>query len=131
MKPQELSIGNYVRYNGSVVSVYAISNPTPNRSNHFDNKARVTLWCNGLIDATIDEIEPIPVTEELLEKYGFDEPCDGVYEHNYGEFEVTKEVENWWVTWNGGSDFWFRIKHIHQLQNAYYLATGKELEIKV
>jgi hypothetical protein len=128
---KELKIGNYVKYNGCVVSVYAISNQTPNKDKHFDNKARVTLWCNGLIDATIDEIEPIPITEELLLKCGFDEPCDVVYEHNYGEFEVTKEQEKWWVTWNGGADFWFEIKHLHQLQNAYYLATGKELEIKL
>lgn len=83
----------------------------------------------GLI--SYSEIEPIPITEEMLLKIGFDEPCDGVYEHNYGEFEVTKEQEKWWVTWNGGSDFWFEIKHLHQLQNAYYLVTGKEFEIKI
>lgn len=68
MKVQELRIENCIRYNGSVASVYAISNPTPNRGNHFNNKGKVTLWCNGLIDATIDEIEPIPITEELLLK---------------------------------------------------------------
>lgn len=131
MEVEELRIENYVKYNGSVGYVYAISNPLPNSANNFNNKERVTLWCNGLIGANITEIEPIPITEELLLKCGFDEPCDGVYEHNYGDFEVTKEWENWWVTWNGGSDFWFRIKHIHQLQNAYYLVTGKELEIKL
>lgn len=123
MKPQELSIGNLVCYNGKVVKVEQI---TKHKIGYrtIPNETRMNY-------AKLCEIEPIPITEELLEKYGFDEPCDGVYEHNYGEFEVTKEVENWWVTWNGGSDFWFKIKHLHQLQNAYYLATGKELEIKV
>lgn len=123
MKPQELRIGNLVCYNGKVVKVEQI---TKHKIGYHtkSNETRMNY-------ARLCEIEPIPITEEWLTKCEFDEPCDGVYEHNYEEFEVTKEVENWWVTWNGGSDFWFRIKHIHQLQNAYYLVTGKELEIMV
>ena len=123
MKPQELKIGNLVCYNGEVVKVEQI---TKHKIGYHTkpNETRLNY-------ARLCEVEPIPITEELLLKCGFDKPCDGVYEHNYGEFEVTKEQEKWWVTWNGGADFWFEIKHLHQLQNAYYLVTGKELEIKL
>ena len=121
MKPQELRIGNLVCYNGKMVTVKQITK----HKIGYHTKPDKTI----MNYARLCEIEPIPITEELLLKCGFGEPCDGVYEHNYGDFEVTKERENWWVTWNGGTDFWFDIKYLHQLQNAYYLAIGKELEL--
>jgi hypothetical protein len=145
MKPQELSIGNYVRYNGSVVSVYAISNPTPNRSNHFDNKARVTLWCNGLIDATIDEIEPIPITDELLLKIGFKKGRNDYFNYrdyndelsirlipNYNFIEYANlcfNPEDVTETNYGSSLEFPNTLHLHTLQNIWHLLTGKELEI--
>ena len=123
MKPQELKIGNLVCYNGEVVKVEQVTK----RKIGYHTKPNETRL-NYLM---LCEIEPIPITEELLLKCGFDEPCDGVYKYNYGVFEVTKEREKWWVTWNDGADFWFEIKHLHQLQNAYYLAIGKDFEIKL
>lgn len=147
MKPQELRIGNYVKYNGSVVSVYAISNPTPNKDKHFDNKARVTLWCNGLIDATIDEIEPIPITDELLLKTGFKKGRNGYFEcreyndelnirfcENYTFIEYTNlhfNPEDVTETNYGSSLEFPKTIHLHTLQNIWYLLTGKELEIKL
>ena len=131
MDVKELIIGNYVKYNGSVVSVYAISNPTPSKDKHFNNKARVTLWCNGLMDATIDEIEPIPITEELVLKNGF-EQCGYMFKTLFMEMY---EVENGWHLHIDNERFETALsittKYVHQLQNAYYLLTGKELEIKL
>lgn len=131
MDVKELRIENYVKYNGNVVSVYAISNPTPNKDKHFDNKVRVTLWCNGLIDATIDEIESIPITDELLEKCGF-EQCGYIFKTLFIEMY---EVTNGWHLHIDNERFETAlsttIKYLHQLQNAYYLLTGKELEIKL
>jgi hypothetical protein len=128
---KELKIGNYVKHNGSIVSLYAISNPTPNKDKHFNNKARVTLWCNGLIDATIDEIEPIPITDELLLANGF-EQCGYMFKTLFIEMY---EVENGWHLHIDNEKFEtaiaLTIKYIHQLQNAYHLATGKELEIEL
>ena len=147
MKIKELRTGNYVSYNGSVVSVYAISNPPPNKDKHFDNKARVTLWCNGLIDATIDEIEPIPITEELLLKIGFKKDRNGYL--NYEEYNDELSIrfsENYnFIEYanlcfnpedvtetNYGSSLEFpNTLHLHTLQNIWHLLTGKELEIKL
>lgn len=147
MKVQELRIENCIRYNGSVASVYAISNPTPNRDNHFNNKGKVTLWCNGLIDATIDEIEPIPITEELLLKIGFKKRRDGYlhYSDHNDEFSIKFDLGYAFLEYanlcfipedvtetNYGSSFEFpNTLHLHTLQNIWHLLTGKELEIKL
>ena len=144
MKVQELRIENYVKYNGSIVSVYAISNPTPNKDKHFDNKARVTLWCNGLIDATIDEIEPILITEELLLKNGFeltDKPIVKTDLRLQPHFVYRKTVDNVTIDVDPVQVFIHQkrgtmlniqgLKHLHQLQNAFYLATSTELSIKL
>jgi hypothetical protein len=147
MDIQELKIENYVKYNGSVVSVYAISNPVPNKDKHFDNKARVTLWCNGLIDATIDEIEPIPITEELLLKIGFKKDRNGYFNYrdyndelsirfspNYTFIEYANlhfNPEDVTETNYCSSLEFPNTLHLHTLQNIWHLLTGKELEIKL
>lgn len=147
MDIKELRVGNYVKYNGSIVSVYAISNPTPNKDKHFDNKAKVTLWCNGLIDANIDEIEPIPITDELLLKIGFKKKRDGclLYRDHNDEFSIKFDLGYAFIEYanlcfnpedvteaNYGSVLEFPNRlHLHTLQNIWHLLTGKELEIKL
>lgn len=144
---KELKIGNYIRYNGCIVSVYAISNPTPNKDKHFDNKATVMLWCNGLIDAIIDEIEPIPITEELLLKIGFKKDRNGYF--SYGEYNDELSIrfssnytfieyanlcfnpEDVTETNYSSSLEFPNTLHLHTLQNIWHLLTGKELEIKL
>ena len=80
---------------------------------------------------SFEELKPIPLTHELLLQCGFDEPCDGVYEHDEYNIELTHDYDNkWWVSWNGGEDFWFSIENLHQLQNACQVITGNELNIK-
>lgn len=141
MEVQELRIENCIRYNGSVASVYAISNPTPNSYNNFNNKEQVTLWCNRLIHATIDEIEPIPITEELLLKIGFKKDVDANSLYRYAIDNCLFEIRFWdsgtLIKLENYCEDCVRKVHLpktpnlHQLQNAYYLLTGKELEIKL
>lgn len=141
MEVKELRIGNYIRYNGCIVSVYAIGNPTPNKDKHFNNKARVTLWCNGLIDATIDKIEPIPITEELLLKIGFKKDVDANSLYRYAIDNCLFEIRLWDIGTLIKLEIYSednvrkvhlpKTPNLHQLQNAYYLVTGKELEIKL
>ncbi len=58
-------------------------------------------------------IEPIPITEEWLDKFGFSE---------HGNKKVTPLLLSFLET-----DL---CKHVHQLQNLYYALTGEELRIK-
>lgn len=77
------------------------------------------------------KIEPICITNELLLKNGF-EQC--VYFFTTIFIEMY-EVENGWHLHIDNERFETAlsttIKYVHQLQNAYYIATGKELEIKL
>lgn len=123
MKPTELRIGNLVCYNGKVVKVEQI---TKHKIGYHTepNETRMNY-------ARLCEIEPIPITEELLLKNGF-EQCDYMFKTLF--FEMY-EVENGWHLHIDNDKFEtaiaLTIKYLHQMQNAYYLVTGKELEIKI
>lgn len=73
----------------------------------------------------INNIEPIPLTEEWLLNFGF-----GHREFSFdkGSFYLTKRT--------GKKDEYlyqahtnrFQVKHVHQLQNLYFALTGEELK---
>lgn len=83
----------------------------------------------GLI--SYSEIVPIRITDELLFKNGF-EQCGYIFKTLFIEMY---EVANGWHLHIDNERFEtalsITIKYVHQLQNAYYIATGKELEIKL
>jgi hypothetical protein len=74
------------------------------------------------------EFDPIPLTEEWVEKFGFHFKGDDEYRLD-GEYHLEKESR-------GAYDFYFvdgwlgTIKYVHQLQNLFYALTRKELTIK-
>ena len=136
MKPTELRIGNLVMYNGEVVRVEQI---TKKKIGYHRHKGETRMNY-----ARLFEIEPIPITEEWLTKIGFILP-----EHK--EFYVMCRINGkdnsirltrYFNLWNAEifashpevvmlehtiKGLWF----VHDLQNAYYLVSGKELEIKL
>ena len=99
----------------------------------------------GLI--SYGEIEPIPVTEELLLKMGFKEKRDGYlhYRDNNDEFSIKFDLGYAFIEYanlifnpedvtetNYCSSFEFPNKpHLHTLQNIWHLLTGKEFEIEL
>lgn len=99
----------------------------------------------GLI--SYGEIEPIPVTEELLLKMGFKEKRDGYlhYRDNYDELSINFDLGYVFIEYanlcfnpedvtetNYGSSLEFpNTLYLHTLQNVWYLLTGKELEIEL
>lgn len=138
MKPQELKIGNLVCYAGKVVKVKQV---TKHKIGYHEKPNETRLDYARLCD-----IEPIPITEELLLNNGFKKRydrilCCKIMElcHNEYVVEITFGLAN------KGFDYvvchidnaercsvgCVDVKYLHQLQNAYYLVTGKELEIKL
>lgn len=120
MKSNELRIGNYI---------YSLET---------QNHQRITglLEEQPFFDAitfdypNYDEIEPIPLTEEWLLKFGF-------------EKKGKRISKGWFYLWdeNGIIVFalaemhneigqYLNIKHVHQLQNLYFALTGEKLTIK-
>lgn len=87
-----------------------------------------------------DHIDPVPVTEEWLIRFGFkqeeyatkDDAYIGWY---YGAFKIIETPEGYSVFYEC-NDYWYSsicqpLQHIHTLQNQFYFSTGMELPINV
>lgn len=126
MKPTELRIGNLVMYNGEVVKVEQI---TKHKIGYHTkpNETRMNY-------ARLCEIEPILITEEWLTKIGFVKRIysDKIFAYGEGMLSTVYFIESTMIDIRTeDNDATILCKHLHQIQNAYYLVTGKELEIKV
>jgi len=110
MKANELRIGNYVVFN---------------YQNEKPKEVEVRYVAK---DLAIGFMEPIPLTEDWLLKFGFEQDGElfhnqiALYKNGVGGFNYNVnyfEHENL-----------EEIKHVHQLQNLYFALTGEELTIK-
>jgi hypothetical protein len=78
-------------------------------------------------------IEPIPLTEEWIVKFGINETKDqDIYRINYVSYHKGTNTFNYCLGYyyddQGYVDNIFKeIKHVHQLQNLYFELTGQEL----
>ena len=109
MKATELRIGNWVMYSSKIQV--------------NENKIR------ECVDHP-DRFAPIPLTEEWLERFGFNKIN---HIHN-GVIWCHSKIKITWYS-NGmidlrGSAGWQRIYYVHALQNLYHALTGQELTIK-
>ncbi|MEL7678146.1 hypothetical protein [Elizabethkingia meningoseptica] len=114
MKIQELRIGNYLKY----------------EMNQFHIIVESIELTNNLVNATdIEYLEPIPLTEERLLEFGFD--SDLVLRSEGLELSYTPDPSNIEVSTkfelNGVN---IPIEYVHQLQNLYFVLTGKDLKLK-
>jgi|DEB0MinimDraft_10_1074344.scaffolds.fasta_scaffold104598_1 hypothetical protein len=120
MKATELRIGNWVRIKDV---------PTTNewQVESIGNLQQVggQLW-------SIEELEPIPLTEEWLQRFGF--KFDGYCSFWKSDIELTKDVgDNHYSVFNVHGNGLHRdgiIQYVHALQNLYFALTGEELTIK-
>jgi hypothetical protein len=120
MESKEFRIGNLLDYNGKIVKVTTLA---------------IDANCNQIIMASnesflwnvskLDGIKPIPLTSELLLKFGF-EKTGSFYRHKKSHLVQI-------LVHNEGIDvcvFSFHLSHIKtvdQLQNLYFTLTGEEL----
>jgi len=69
-----------------------------------------------------DLIEPIPLTEEWLLKFGFEKS---------GDYFINNVIHlNFKTRTTLEPDMFLDLEHVHQLQNLYFALTGEELTIK-
>ena len=146
LKNNELRIGNLVMQNGFYGYVYSIDSPEPRKEKRFSDKAIITLFDNGLTTVPIDEIEPIPLTEEWLLKFGFEKYdwFDGCFikcnnKHLMIQFyEPKQEILIYFTKISkdkdghkmNGRDYLFKLKkyYVHKLQNLYFTLIDEELK---
>jgi hypothetical protein len=113
MEAKELRIGNCILKNGS-------------------NYIVDTLFFVDVYDGTAMgfDLQPIPLTEEWLLKFGFKRRYNApAMLINYGELQSVFTIN---IVKN---EFYFtygdlQVKYLHQLQNLYFALTNEELTIK-
>ena len=129
MKVNELRVGNWV-YDGErtqfPMQVVAFGKDWA----HLDFPGNEgDLW-----EADIKDLRPIAVTVEILKKAGFF--WGGCYWHKQLDDVKTMtyyELKSRLRVWYRDEDVIFEchgVYYLHQLQNAYYMATGEELNIQ-
>jgi hypothetical protein len=114
VKANELRIGNLVQQDdGKVYSIKASQ-----------------LHNNEVLGRCPIQINPIPITEGWLLRFGFELELK---EGNQNEYRVYSFNQ---ITYNTNHGWWWKKCHlevqpnnIHQLQNLYFALTGKELKI--
>jgi len=120
IKPQELRIGNYIRNEKYGIGVVFGTNNRYIRL-HTDS---VRLFYDS-------ELYPIPITEDILLKAGFEKANDN--EHyfikHYG-YCLTLDGQDWCLKQVINEPYYIcYLKNLHQLQNLYFALTGEELTI--
>lgn len=120
MKASELRIGNFV--------------------NVIDKDYQVTQILErgvncGLIGALYEVIKPIPLTEEWLERFGFNDDGFKQYEFTNWGIKVKKDPhaisETNWIVFHGFMNKFSELvslNHVHQLQNLFYCLSNEELQ---
>ncbi len=112
MKALELRIGNYIENTDGQMASYMVVNADVIKQNEH------TMYAS---------LEPIPLTEEWLIKFGF------IKHGKYGYFYL----DNFIIDKNKLGKFFMcdidihvEIETVHHLQNLYFALTGEELTLK-
>jgi hypothetical protein len=120
MKASELRIGNLVN------------------DYQFKKPLKVTIGVLEEIENGMDFYEPIPLTEEWLVKFGFEEydrmgdniffafKKEDNFKFNLHLFFLELSVSFYGLNWERA----IKLKYVHQLQNLYFAITGEELSIE-
>lgn len=129
---QELRVWNWVYYSENTLFpmyVYAIGRDWVQLNFHHNEG---DIW-----EEELDEIVPIPLTEELLTKIGFLKHEDGWYDlYGRNEFRLKLSTNTQIEVVNNldGKIYVSKMEipekmALHTLQNVYYLETGEELPL--
>ena len=126
MKATELRIGNLINHdNGHVYwSVDSISNYELDITID-DHQGDITVCC-----VIYKSVQPIPLTEEWLLKFGFEKDEDNDFYLDASYFDICYQNKKWYLRQDGELFDLIDIDYVHQFQNLYFALTGEELKIK-
>ena len=116
MQAQELRIGNYIKW--------------------IDNVVKVDLEIMKLVSENPDWAKHIEITDEILlgcglKKDDYDDDIFLIELVDCNRFECYKNYEGNYFVANTPYHLFAKLNGVHELQNAYYLATKEELEINL
>lgn len=118
LKAIELRIGNYYQENGTYYKT------TPNDIINL-------IRCEA--SKTKSDMQPIPLTEEILMKSGFiKNKYKETYEsYSFNGYRIINDKNEYDFLIYGSSVIIAKLCSLHQLQNLYFDLTQKELEVKL
>jgi len=121
MQANELRIGNLLMdVSGHVGYVTQINEDKTVKIR--TNEGVLITWMRA------DLFQPIPLTEEILLKCGFEyDELNYFYSLYYNNFKLEFHFDEQYEFWL--NDISMEVKYLHQLQNLYFALTGKELDI--
>jgi hypothetical protein len=127
MKTNDLRIGNWVQYDGIPYQIESLTkvDAVVHSIDIFDFRNR-----------SLGNAEPIERTEDVLVKLGFEgemyEFCLLADDANITVNLIENRID---ISYFGNCEaellIKYNVKYLHQLQNAYYLLTNEELEVKL
>lgn len=128
----ELRIGNYVLYDDKPTSYLDIVTQI------FEDGVEIisNSAFGGTASRTFEQIEPVKIQYNVLIQCGFiDHAQNGwgcrIDVNSSDELCLyTDDNELKYQSKNSGFTRGFNIKYLHQLQNLYFILTGKELQLK-
>ena len=144
MKANELRIGNYLHFpfinkQVKVIGINAYEGIKGEILHKISLKNETDLYCERL-----DTLNPLPLTEEILLKCGFEK--GSICYHNAFSLNVKKTDFYLRPSFIDGFYWGFNmnpkkldcelndvmpLQYLHQLQNLYFALTGTELEINL
>jgi hypothetical protein len=132
MKANELRIGNLLAWEDEPNRLLIVSeigfNNRKNKWVRFENGD------GSIIEDEFSQLNPIPLTEEWLVKFGFEDRSRTTDLYFIkGEFILGGSMNRLFPSIHdefGLNAFGIEIEHVHQLQNLYFALTGVELELK-
>ena len=141
LKISDLSVGDWVRYDDRICQIAEIYHLTYNLgSKKMTSFPRVTLFYEDDMptyheSAILNDIHPIPITAEILEKNGFERSTSQFIVYHTDKVWISHDEpsETWSVTVyinDVTSNLHANILHIHQLQHTLRLA-GVDKEINL
>lgn len=132
IKANELRIGNVFRGVGGVQTVLSLEENTDRGRCNYSSDEHRSMYSHLILchqncnQYKPFEIDPIPLTEEILLKCGFEKAKVNTIINAYISFSfyLTIYDDKLFYEWKGGN---IEVKHLHQLQNLYFALTGQEL----
>ena len=122
MEVKAIRFGNLVKHinESSILKVSGINNES--------------IWVDEMPDyhyeMDIELIEPIPLTEDWLLKFGFEKDNE-YYSKGTKHYHLPSKSFYSGNDHVSGGNVDARIKYVHQLQNLYFALTGEELTFNI
>ena len=127
MKVEEFKIGDIINFNGKKAKVVSLSLEHKDTLKVLPIKENGVEWSWVARASLIDEIDPIPLTSEILEKNGYVHCSDGEdelwieYEHSFS-LEVDSDESLWYCQ--------KKVEFVHELQHILW-ALGIDDDLKI